>query len=158
MTTQRCHTRHPFAATGLVAALLGLAGCGGGGTEGPPPLYPVTGKVTFDGNPVTVGTVTFEPDEAKGNKSKYTAAGMIDSSGSYKLATGTQEGAPLGWYKVSVSPHGMPSGGMGGPGDGSVPKGAAIPPKYQSTGASGIRIEVVEKPAPGAYDIALSKK
>ncbi|MCI0460124.1 MAG: hypothetical protein L0Z62_24495 [Gemmataceae bacterium] len=39
-----------------------LAGCGSG-----PKLYHVSGRVTFDGQPVPAGFVFFEPDAAKGN-------------------------------------------------------------------------------------------
>jgi len=67
----------------------------------------VTGKVTADGQALTAGTVTFRPDETKGNKNKAIPTGMIDSSGNYKLFTDGKEGAPLGWYKVGVSQQGM---------------------------------------------------
>jgi len=146
----------------LVVGLTAVAGCGDKSGK----LVPVSGKVTTDGGqPLTVGTVTFQPDEAKGNTSKLVPTGMIDSNGNYKLTTGGQEGAPLGWYKVGVSPHGMPTGGMQKGADPAVVSdptkalttGGAVNQKFQNPASSGISIEVTESPAGGAYDLKVSK-
>ena len=51
-------------ACGTLAALVATAGCGGG--EGPA-RYDVSGSVTYDGQPIPVGSITFLPDKAKGN-------------------------------------------------------------------------------------------
>ncbi len=59
-------TRCPLAYSMLaVLALLGATGCGGG-DSGPPRLH-LRGAITFDGQPIPVGTITFVPDAAKGN-------------------------------------------------------------------------------------------
>ena len=148
----------------LLLGLAALTGCGGGGSE---KVVPVTGKVTLDGEPLTAGTVTFQPDESKGNKSKASASGMVDASGNYKLfITPEKEGAPLGWYKVGVNPVGMQMGGMAAlpeagkltdPNKNVSPTGGAVNKKYHVPATSGLSIEVVEKPAAGAYDLKLTK-
>jgi hypothetical protein len=63
----------------------------------------VRGKVTYpDGKPVTEGMVVFE---SKGQEKAVTARGEIQSDGSYTLSTYKPgDGAPLGKYRVLVSP------------------------------------------------------
>lgn len=146
----------------LVVGPLGLLGCGGGGSSDK--LVPVSGKVMSDADPLTTGTVTFYPDESKGNKTKLTPSGMIDKTGNYKLSTSDGTGAPLGWYKVAVSPMGMggmqaaPSGGATtDPNASLAPSGGAVNKKYLVPESSGLRVEVVASPAAGAYDLKVTK-
>ena len=71
-------------------------GCGDSG----PPKASVTGKVTFEGKPVTKGTVTFLAIDPKGRN----ATGAIGPDGSYTLQTETAgDGALLGDYVVGIS-------------------------------------------------------
>lgn len=70
----------------VLACLVAVVGCGGG----PPEL---TGKVTLDGKPVEIGTITLTPADGKGQ----TAGGPI-KDGAYTVAD-----APLGTVKVSIS-------------------------------------------------------
>ncbi len=46
----------------LMVLSLGLVGCGPSG----PKLYPVTGKITFDGEPVSEGNIAFVPTDGSG--------------------------------------------------------------------------------------------
>ncbi|HEX4610942.1 MAG TPA: hypothetical protein VH092_22315 [Urbifossiella sp.] len=136
-----------------------VVGCGAKSSE---KLVPVSGTVSSDGQPLTVGTVTFMPDESKGNTSKLSPTGMVDPSGNYKMTANGQDGAPLGWYKVGVNPNGMVAGGMpigtGGDPNTSLAKAkAAVNMKYQTPTSSGIRIEVTTSPAAGVYDIKVTK-
>mgnify|MGYP003509381870 CR=1 FL=1 len=128
--------------------VVALFGCGGGGEK----LTPVGGKVTVGGVPLAAGSVTFHPDSDKGNSSLNIAVGALDAEGTYKLMTGGREGAPLGWYKVTVTaqapidlnnPYAMPK--------------HLIKPKFSDASTSGLAIEVVARPAPGAYDLKLTK-
>ena len=134
----------------LVAAVAVTAGCK---PPPPAPTFPVSGKVTVGKKALTTGFVTYTPDAGKGNTSKESAIGMIGADGTYKLVTNGRDGAPLGWYKVSVNPQGMPSGDTPPPKE--LPKPTAINPKYQKGDTSGISIEVKEQAPPGAYDIDL---
>jgi hypothetical protein len=92
------------AACTLVAALViafSLAGCGS--SAGRPKLGKVSGKVTYKGQPVTAGTVTFTPITGKGGESGDIASGQIESDGSYTLTTfDTGDGAVLGQHAATV--------------------------------------------------------
>src|SRR5262245_14863103 len=137
----------------LFAAAFCLALCllGCGDSSGPK-LVPVVGKVTVDGQPVKAGTLSFRPDKSKGNTSSHEPGGEIDAAGNYKLFTSRKEGAPVGWYRVAVM--------AGEPVDVGNLSGQArwfANPKFASADTSGLRVEVVEKPADGAYDFKLIK-
>ena len=142
----------------LTLGVMMLAGCGDSG----PKVVPVTGKVTLDGTPLTIGTVTFYPDESKGNTVVGTSTGMIQSDGSYKLNYNGKDGAPVGWYKVTVNPIGMPSnmgnaGGMQAQDMSKLNQNAAkVNPKFLKA-ETGLTIEVVASPAAGAYDLKVTK-
>jgi len=143
-----CLRSASFAA--LVIAVVGLAGCS---PPPPAPCFPVAGKVTYKKKALPAGTITFTPDASKGNSSKESAIGMLKEDGSYSLVTNGRDGAPLGWYKVSVNPLAMPTEMP--PAGKPLPKPPAIDPKYQKGDSSGISIEVKEQAPPGAYDIDL---
>jgi hypothetical protein len=135
----------------LVFGVIGLAGCD---SKPPPaPCFPVSGKVTHQKQPLMTGNIYFTPDATKGNSSKEVAFGFIASDGGYSLTTNGREGAPLGWYKVSIDPFGMPKESPSK--DSPPPKPATINAKYKKADTSGISIEVTETPKPGAYDIEL---
>jgi hypothetical protein len=127
---------------------VGLSGCGAPAEK----FTPIVGKVTVNGTPLGTGSVTFHPDAGKGNNSPHIPVGTLDSEGTYQLMSATREGAPPGWYKVTVSaqepidpknPYALPK--------------HLISPKFNDAGTSGLEIEVVEKPQPGAYDLKLTK-
>jgi hypothetical protein len=84
--------------------LLLVAGCGGNKT------YPVQGRVVFkDGTPIEPlvgGQVVFEPLDPG---AKESARGIIQPDGTFRLGThDTADGAPLGRYRVLVSPQPLP--------------------------------------------------
>ena len=65
---------------GVAVLILGLAllqGCGSGQKK-----MALTGKATFNGNPIPAGTITFDPDEKKENKGPQGRATIKD--GVYK--------------------------------------------------------------------------
>ncbi len=67
----------------LVTCLMGL-GCGGG--DSGPARFPLTGKVTFEGQPVKFGTIQFDPD--KGNEGPQGFAEIRD--GAFDTSKGGQ--------------------------------------------------------------------
>lgn len=85
------------ALTGALALL--AASCGDGG----PTLYPVSGKVLFNGQPVEGATVVFVPvgsDDATALK----PSGAVQTDGSFTLSTYPHgDGAPAGDYVVLVT-------------------------------------------------------
>ena len=79
------------------------AGCGG------PKTFPVTGKVTFKGQPLVGALVEFETTV---DGKRVTAHGETQEDGSYKLESpGLGAGAVAGQHKIIVSPPGREPGG-----------------------------------------------
>jgi hypothetical protein len=75
---------------------LSLASCGGEG-DAFGKRYPVSGTVTYNGQPLEKGAISFVPETGAG------ATGIIEK-GSYALSTGgEQDGAMPGKYKVTIT-------------------------------------------------------
>lgn len=83
--------RWSLAACGLL--VVALAGCGGSS----PKLYPATGTVTFEGNPVDGAQVTYIPQQG------VPSLGTTDSAGKYAMATRGKPGVPAGTYSITVT-------------------------------------------------------
>jgi hypothetical protein len=101
---------HPrYALIPCVAALFCLAsGCGGNTTAPLGAPTPVYGKITFsDRSPLVGGVVYFEPVEVTtAGKIRFTAAGLVDMRGNYKLGfNNDNKGAVPGEYKVVIQPR-----------------------------------------------------
>ena len=78
-------------------AILFCAFSGGCGS-GHPETFPVAGKITYDGQPVTQGTVVFYPEEGR------SAMGTIAADGSYRLTTFEDgDGALPGRHTVTIT-------------------------------------------------------
>ena len=104
----------------LVATILWfVAGCGGG--SGQPKSASVSGKVTFQGQPVTEGRLTFMSAISAG-------AVEITSEGTYLLT----EGVPPSKYKVVVTPPSITKPPMVGESAPAMKNYANIPEKYRS--------------------------
>ena len=127
----------------LGLSLLWFAGCGGSG------LSPVRGKIDNGGGGLTTGTVTFHPDNAKNNKSTQIPSGLVEADGTYVLYTESQEGAPAGWYKVTIFAEEQRS--SEGAGAYAQPK-LLVHPKYAKPETSPLSIEVKSG---GVYDLKL---
>jgi len=79
-----------------IAAIALLSGCGASGPE----MASVSGKVTYNGKPVSRGLISFQTTAPDGRN----ATGMIQPDGSYELQTeNPRDGALLGNYRVSIS-------------------------------------------------------
>lgn len=153
-----------FVTTGLALALL-LSGCGGGG-EGAAKrekTLPVSGKVTYRGQPVTGATVTFSPGQDPNRKAGFA---VTDDNGNYTIGTYVVgDGAIEGTYFVTVSkampttvrqpdppedqyvpPEDMPPVKTG-------PPVQMIPAKYATSTSSGLTFEV--KVGNDKFDIEL---
>ncbi|MCA9116767.1 MAG: carboxypeptidase regulatory-like domain-containing protein [Planctomycetaceae bacterium] len=119
--------RSALAALSLVL----LAGCGGSSEVA---KQPVTGRVTFDGEAVTEGTVNFfSPETGAG------ASAPLDSTGSFKM----EEGIPAGTYKVSIQPPSQEVA-AGAPEPENPKEYPNIPEKYRSDTTSGLTANVTD--------------
>lgn len=130
------------ASVGLVVM---LAGCG----KAPVPLYPVSGKIMYEGKPLPKGTVCFIPDSTKGNLHPQFGISTIAPDGTYTAKTYTNEGVQPGWYRVKV----LATENEPQPSPNWVPIWI-VPEKY-TTAETPLEVEVVPEPAPGAYDFTL---
>jgi hypothetical protein len=84
----------------LFAVILGglIAGCGGEVRTGSEPVYPVSGVVTYQGQPVEGADVTFR--NAEKNRSAF---GRTDDQGRFRLTTfSANDGAVAGTHSVTV--------------------------------------------------------
>lgn len=133
------------AAIALVLGLLSLPGCGG------VKRIPVSGNVTLDAKPLDDGLIVYNPDETKGNTLRAACTGRV-KNGRYTLNTSavdrrdTGDGAPLGWFKITLTTD-LP--GM---------QPVKIAPKFQDPNNSPISIEISDNPPPGNYDVAFTSK
>ncbi len=139
--------------------LLSLAaGCGGGAGVGK--TYPVRGTITVNNEPLTAKTtvILFKPDAAKGNTSPFEPAGTVNKAGQYTLSTNGRKGAPPGWYKVAVTATAPPDldSKAGTRNHHPMPR-SLVAAKYGQPKTSDLAVEVVENPAPGAYDLKLAR-
>ena len=83
----------------FVFAALALAGCGGGKIK----VYPVEGRVTYNGEPLAGVDVAFHPADPK-NDTSYPPHATTDDQGNFKLMTYVKDdGAPAGEFKVAVA-------------------------------------------------------
>jgi len=97
----RLAVRRYLEPTPLVSLLIGLAlsGCGTGGGSSGPPVYPVSGVVKLNGQPVVGADIVFALKDGQGS-----SFGRTNASGEYQLTTRkSNDGAPAGDYLVSIS-------------------------------------------------------
>jgi hypothetical protein len=140
----------------LLALCVGAlpTGCGGTYIDGVR-IYPVSGRVLVQGQPLTdvpQGSVSFHPDAGQGNQSLHLPTGKINPDGTYELNTGGKKGAPLGKYKVRVSAF------ENRPEEGPVTPRYMLDDKYYAADKTDLTLEVVDNPAPGQYDLKVTKK
>ena len=138
-----------FRALPLLACMLGAAGCDSG-----PETAPVSGTVTFRGQPLRFGTVMFQ-HESGGQP----AIGAIQSDGSFQLTTpGLGDGVRVGPQLVRITcfegndPNNSQSLGSGEP----VLGRTLIPMKYSSFGGSGLTAEVKSGGEPQSFEFDLA--
>ncbi len=85
---------------GCSILVLVFVGCGETGDADRPATAPVTGSVTYNGQPVEGATVTFMAGSSEGRG----AVGTTDASGKFQLTTfEAGDGAIPGSYKVKIA-------------------------------------------------------
>jgi hypothetical protein len=138
-----------------IGLLIGL-GCGGDEFQ---KRYPVSGKVTYKGEPVKKGSITFTPDSKEGRAAN---GNLVD--GSYTLTTHSpNDGALPGKYRVSIIAKEPDEGAFakttGHPNQVDTVKSyiqakPLIPRKYELADTSGLTAEVKEQPNQVDFDLA----
>jgi hypothetical protein len=125
----------------LLAALLigSSSGCGAKGAGSSPDLIAVKGKVTFKGQPLTTGTVRFEPDDFG-----RPATGPLQPDGTFVLSTLKEgDGVVAGHHRVSI---------IGANGQ-SKSKSGGVPKKYSDGASSKLEAEVSPEKTEFTFDI-----
>lgn len=74
-------------------------GCGGG--DSGPPRFDISGTVTYNGQPVPVGSIQFLPDASKGNSGPAGYATITD--GKFNTSSGGKGVASEGTYQVTIT-------------------------------------------------------
>jgi len=146
----------PFVRPALCLIALIAVGCGEGDLE----IYPVRGKIRFDGDPLVEEstTVLFQPDADRGNEAPSPAVGTVDGDGNYTLKTNGQNGASPGWYKVVVTALAdTPKHPTDAKDARTRPVARSLlPARYGQAHTTPLTVEVVPEPDDGAYDLNLT--
>ncbi len=120
-----------------VLAIIGLfffASCEGGTAS----LAPVSGRVSYQNQPLPRGTIVFVPDADRGNNGPL-AQGTIQAGGSYTVQTEGKPGAAPGWYRVTVIAVEAPAGYSAA--RSSAPR-SLVPERYRDPQLSDLTCEV----------------
>lgn len=123
---------------GPLCALAALTGCG----NGDPKLYPLTGKVTLDGLPLSpkpgeTAFVEFSADAKAGNTSPHLPRGAIGADGTYAATTTNLPGIHAGAWLARVVYQREPAAGGKNP---YAPPVGLVAPKYTDFATSGLRV------------------
>lgn len=139
--------RLPSFARTLPATLALMAlGCGSGSEF--PETLPVSGKVTYKGQPVPKGTITFQPDQGQ------VATAPIQPDGSYQLSTfAPNDGALPGHHKVMVLANDGADNMMPGSSPGYKTPKDLVPKKYSSLATSGLAADVIKDKKEYNFDL-----
>ncbi len=136
-----------------VPLMIAAVGCG----SDLPKLYPVSGTVTLNGEPLAAGHVLLYPNGTPSNASQDVPAGMIQD-GKYSILTSKRSGASAGSYKVVVKATNYSGGNAPPMGGTAVPVRSLIDAKYGSRSQTPLALEVVAEPEAGAYDLEVTKQ
>ena len=132
----KCVWFFPFAILVTVLA----AGCG----ESRVPVYPVSGKISFQGRPPVGAQVVLHPVDHT-EPSDIAPIGIVQGDGSFHItAYEPDDGAPIGHYVATVQWFKIVSDANGG-GGGRGPN--VLPKEYASARTSPIKVQVTENGA-----------
>jgi hypothetical protein len=118
---------------GLGLLVAAMAGCGQSESLNAPELYPVTGKVTMDGEPLVGAVLSFLP---KGDTAGQVVTATTADGGSYSaMYSNGKPGCPTGQFQIYISKLVMPDGSPIPDGKTAADVQAVdkVPPKYRSS-------------------------
>ena len=132
-------------ASALLLLIVLAPGCG----SDLPKTIPVSGRVTFDGQPPpAAGTVYFLPTEASEGYPSRPATGDFDQAGYFKAKTFEPgDGLMPGKYVLHIECYQTPPNMEG------KPVKSHVPQKYQSAQTSGFKLDIT--PSMGPQEINL---
>jgi len=136
-----------FLPLGLLA---GLCGCGPGDSL---PRQEVSGNVTLDGQPLSDGSIEFQPVATAGGP--VVPGGGLIAAGAYRIAR--EQGLVPGVYKVMIFSHGAGTGTTAGsaePGAQGAPPPELIPTRYNV--ATTLKAEVA-KDRPNVFNFDIKR-
>ena len=126
----------------LIAVISAVASAIFAGCKRGPELVPVSGKVTYKGQPLKHGNILFQPSAGP------PAKGEIGPDGSFTLSTlKNNDGAVIGKHRVQVictAPPAKPAN----PDEETPSAKSLIPEKYSNYATSEITVEVVKGGGP----------
>ena len=112
-------------------------------------MAPVTGTITFEGQPLPRGNVQFIP-EADSDTNAPTATATIGADGTYTLTTAGAPGAMVGWHEVRIISQQEPRD------ETDTDPASLIPKRYNQPETSELRFEV-QAIESNVIDIPLTK-
>lgn len=157
----------PILSAAIATVIVIAPGCGDDG--GLSTRYPVSGKVTYKGEPVKKAVINFVPNDPEGRP----AGGTVED-GQYELTTlNPKDGALPGKYKVTIDDRFLDANAMRSEADSVAKKKgvtytaipqelqakalknvkSALPGKYQIASTSDLEVEV--KPQSNTLDLEL---
>jgi hypothetical protein len=136
-----------------ILAIAFAAGCGESNLQ--QPTFPVSGTLTYEGQPVAGATIVFHPTDKSKFKWDERPQAKTDADGKFTVFTYKPgDGAPAGDYKVAVALI-----VVGDDGDDQVKrtkgKPASLPAKYADPAQSGLTATVSASTSP--VDLKLVK-
>jgi hypothetical protein len=136
---------HSHRIAGLIVLALMLTACG---AEGRKPVFPMSGKALFEGEPMAGAMLTFHPLDDKDPRAIRSQA-TVDAEGNYQLTTYfTGDGAPAGDYAITIYWPDRPAANPDEPVEEEVDK---LPPdrlakSFTNPKTTVLRVKVREQP------------
>jgi hypothetical protein len=125
------------ARAGLVAVLGAALLCSACARSDRKPVYPVQGRVLFEGKPVAGAQVILHPLGGDDRVYPVRPLGQVGEDGTFRLTTyDAGDGAPEGSYAVTVSLLKKPAGA-----EGDLSRNV-LPPRYANPQTSPLRADV----------------
>jgi len=113
--------------------------------------YPVTGKLTLDGKPLTGATVALHRFNKETEKYNSISDGLTDDLGRFQLSTyGRFDGAPAGEFVVTVVKTGK------GYDDGETNAKSLLPEAYATPATTPLRVTI--QAGPNDVNLTLTSK
>jgi len=125
-----------------LAATLAAPGCSSSDGKAVAPVFPVKGKVTFEGESAAGAFVVFHPKASPAPGGESNPSAQVQPDGTFQLTTRSQaDGAPAGNYAVTVQWNKTVKQG-----NDSVAGPNVIPPIYSKPDTSPIQVTVNASP------------